>query len=795
MPETMTLPGRAGLYTRDEAAVPLTGVSVVADIVGLCARVTITQRYENRETQPIEAVYVFPLDEGAAVCGFDALIDGTLVEGRAMEREDAFAEYDDAMQKGHGAFLLDEERPDVFQASIGNLPPGKSAIVKVTYVRELEVDHGLLRFVVPTTVAPRYAPAADHRGLGRSDAETLNPPLAWQVPYGLDLTVTLSIPGPIARVESSSHPISLSMADGRTTVTLAKTTTALDRDFVLTVAAEGLNQPRAWVERDSDGRAAIAVGFVPTLPAGTEAVEVIFLVDESGSMKGESIAEVRNALQLCLRSMSAGCRFNIVAFGSDYASLFPESRAYDQRALDAAGPFVDQLTGDRGGTEILPALRSVLERPTVRGLRRQVVVMTDGEVTNTDDVIALAREHSRTTRVFTFGIGASPSRHLVQGLARAGRGTSEFIAPGERIEPKVLRLFARLFAPALDDVTLDWGGLEVTQSPSSLPPVVSGMRMLAYGLASALKPATLTLRGTGANGPVTFEIPLDPSVIEEGHARTEVRAYVPETVVRRPELQFRRVIGTLAARARIRELEESPEWTSARRSRQGRARGGGQASREILELALRYNLASRETSLVAIERRESPVTGDLQLRRVPVVLAAGWGGRRPMATPIQPRARSVDVAYLAASAEMAMGGDDIEFDRLAAPRSAPSRIRASLDRLDGLLRRAASDRHAKLRDRVVALASLQRADGSWPLASPLADILDRPLRTIEKEMPSPDTPLARELWATALALAWLERHAMPLVSEWEMLATKAERWLLANAGGREVRERARQWLG
>ena len=772
MPETMTLPGRAGLYTREEATVPLTGVSVVADIVGLCARVTITQRYENREKQPIEAVYVFPLDEGAAVCGFDALIDGTLVEGRAMEREDAFAEYDDALQRGHGAFLLDEERPDVFQASIGNLPPGKSAIVKVTYVRELEVDHGLLRFVVPTTVAPRYAPGPDHVGLGRSDAETLNPPLAWQVPYGLELTVTLSLPGPIGRVESPSHPISMSMADGRTTVTLAKTSTALDRDFVLTVAADGLSQPRAWVERDSDGRAAIAVGFVPTLPAETEPVEVIFLVDESGSMKGESIGEVRNALQLCLRSMTAGCRFNIVAFGSDYAALFPESRAYDQRALDAARPFVDGLTGDRGGTEILPALRSVLEQPAARELRRQVVVMTDGEVTNTDDVIALAREHSRTTRVFTFGIGASPSRHLVQGLARAGRGTSEFIAPGERIETKVLRLFGRLFAPALDEVTLEWGGLEVAQSPTALPPMMGGTRMLAYGFTSEVKPATLTLRGTGANGPVTFEIPLDPSEAAEG-----------------------RTIGTLAARSRIRELEESPEWTSARRSRQGRARGGGQASREILDLALRYNLASRETSLVAIERRETPETGDLQLRRVPVALAAGWADRRPI---VQPMARPMTLGGERRTRAAAMSADmRIEALCLGAESSAPEGASEPplLSRLSGaIFRRSAPDPHDELRTRVLALASLQRADGSWLLEDGLAHVVDRRLREVEKAMPAPDAPLARELWATALALAWLERHASALVGEWRMLAAKAERWLDAN-GGREVREEARQWLG
>ena len=108
-------------------------------------------------------MYLFPLDEGAAVCGFEALIDGTLVVGEAMEREAAFAKYDDAMQAGHGAYLLDEERPDVFQASVGNLPPGKEALLKITYVSELDVQDGALRFVVPTTVSPRYAPAVGSR--------------------------------------------------------------------------------------------------------------------------------------------------------------------------------------------------------------------------------------------------------------------------------------------------------------------------------------------------------------------------------------------------------------------------------------------------------------------------------------------------------------------------------------------------------------------------------------------------------------------------------------------------------
>jgi len=133
---------RSGLFTTQGSPVPLSGVTIATDISNFCARVSVIQRYVNRESTPIEAVYVFPLEEGAAVCGFEAIIDGTLVIGEVKERDEAFRMYDDAIERGDGAFLLDEERPDVFQASVGNLPPGKEALLKLTYVSELAVEDG-----------------------------------------------------------------------------------------------------------------------------------------------------------------------------------------------------------------------------------------------------------------------------------------------------------------------------------------------------------------------------------------------------------------------------------------------------------------------------------------------------------------------------------------------------------------------------------------------------------------------------------------------------------------------------
>ena len=222
---------------------PLLGVAVDVEITGLCARVSVAHRYVNREATPIEAVYVFPLEEGAAVCGFEAVVDGTVVVGEVQERDTAFERYDKAMERGDGAFLLDEHRPDVFQASIGNLPPGREVLVRVTYVTELAVDDGQLRFTLPTTIAPKYAPEEDRAGVGQPDAEALNPPVAWSVPYGLDLTVRLAMPDGITAIASPSHPVSIAVAEGQAVVTLASAQAALDRDFILTVDAAALGRP------------------------------------------------------------------------------------------------------------------------------------------------------------------------------------------------------------------------------------------------------------------------------------------------------------------------------------------------------------------------------------------------------------------------------------------------------------------------------------------------------------------------------------------------------------------------
>jgi hypothetical protein len=764
MPKTEHETNRSGLFTRDEAPVPLTGVSVEAEITSFCARISVTQRYVNRESTPIEAVYVFPLDEGAAVCGFEAIVDDTVVIGEVKEREEAFRMYDDAMERGHGAFLLDEERPDVFQASVGNLPPGKEALLKLTYVTELSVADGGLRFAIPTTVSPRYSPAEDQIGVGRPDSEALNPPRGWRVPYGLSLSVRIAMPGAISHVESPSHPVSVSVAGNTAAVALSQREAALDRDFVLSLQAIGLDTPQAWIERNADDHShAIAIVFTPTLGVDPVPTEVIFVVDRSGSMGGSSIEEVRNALQLCLRSMIPGCRFNIIGFGSRYDALFPASQEYDERSLKAASDHVAAMQADLGGTEILPALKFVLEQKTNADLTRQVVVLTDGEVTNTDAVLTLVKQHAAQARVFTFGIGAGASHHLVRGLARAGGGSAEFIYPGERIESKVVRQFGRLLSPALTDVRVEWSNLTVTQAPTVVPPVFASGRLLIYGLDSS--PAgspVVRLTATGPAGPMRFDVPVDFSSAVDG-----------------------RTVATLAARARIRELEESPEWMVSRGSRQRERKATG-ISREIVALSIRFGLISRDTSFVAVERRETPVLGDVQLRRIPIALTSGWGGLedeilrgRVHAAHAMPSSAGAPVG--AGPAAAALNLVSHPFEAMQPLRSAPP-ARPFLARAAERLSRARPTTPGpNTPSGMHGLIALQRADGWWELTQEFAAIVGHEWTDLEAAVSGASGPRdeVRRAWATALALDWLVEHASGTQDQWRLLAAKAHKFLNA----------------
>ena len=739
--------------------VPLEGVRIEALLSGPCVEVTLTQRYRNVESVPVEAVYVFPMEEGAAVCGFAARIGDRIVRGKVEEREKAFATYDDAMMDGHGAFLLDQERPNVFTASVGNLRPKEVVELQIKYVAFTRREGAALRFSVPTTVSPRYVPQGKPE-IGQPDGERVNPEHWPSVAYGFQLRVEVEATAALRRVESPSHPIRATLRDRGATVELAQDEAALDRDFVLLVETAEPEKPFAMVAREPDGRRTVMVSFLPDLkPDSALGQEVLFLLDCSGSMRGGSIEQAKRAVLLCMRALGETDSFDILRFGSRHDGLWKEARPFDERSLEEASGYVKGIDANLGGTEILSALRVLLERPRDPKRPRQILLLTDGQVSNDHEVIALAKEHSGHARIFTFGIGAGASEHLVRGVARASRGGAEMIFPGERIEPKVLRAFDRLRTPAFDDARIDWKGLNVEQAPRQMPPIFAGEALTVLARVDSGSVNEIDL--VAGNRRWSVAIDLERPGGYRDAARENSMGPIP----------------VLWARERIRELEEADQRGSSqqRPGREDRKRA------ELVELSVRYGLLSSAASFVAVEERDEKdkAVQKSELRRIPVALTIGWGGVGA-ATPARPAFRRMAVA--SAAMPSAPAPKPMATNRAGAY---PQRPEGFLAKAKAILSDMAPPEPAQLAeskadhdssDRLFDLLMTQKADGSFARSPELSAWLgDRDGKVADAIAKHGEAAVV-----TAVVIALLEMEAADRESEWRPAVTKAKRWLADN---------------
>uniref|UniRef100_A0A663LPC7 von Willebrand factor A domain containing 5B1 n=1 Tax=Athene cunicularia TaxID=194338 RepID=A0A663LPC7_ATHCN len=213
--------------------------------------------------------------------------------------------------------------------------------------------------------------------------------------------------------------------------------------------------------------------------------EFIFLVDRSRSMSGVNINHVKDALLVILKSLMPACLFNVIGFGSTFKTLFPASQPYCEESLAIACESIRRIRADMGGTNILPPLKWVIRQPIHRGHPRLLFLLTDGAISNTGKVLELLRTHSCSTRCYSFGIGPNACRRLVQGLAAVSRGFAEFLAEGERLQPKMIKSLKKAMAPVLSDVSVEWvfpESTEVLVSPISTSCLFPGDHLVGYSI-------------------------------------------------------------------------------------------------------------------------------------------------------------------------------------------------------------------------------------------------------------------------------------------------------------------------
>ncbi|XP_044209486.1 von Willebrand factor A domain-containing protein 5A-like isoform X2 [Thunnus albacares] len=769
-----------GLLTAKKEPVPLKSIEVELEVRDHVATVVSTLLYENKEDKPLEAVFVFPLPGDAAVCHFSAKIGQTQIVAEVKEKQKAHEEYDDALSSGQQAFLLEEsdQSPDIFSLSVGSLPPGESASIRLEYVTELAVqaDDGL-RFCLPAVLNPRYQPQGSEGG----SVQVTSVP-ASLVPYSLSFSARVFSPRPISKVESkcSLDPLQyLNTEKTQATVKLAAGH-KFDRDVELLIYYKDAHQPTAVVEAGQAsakpgtlmGDPVVMLSLYPEFPQAVMSSvascgEFVFLIDRSGSMdcpmdnsnqQETRIGSARDTLLLLLKSLPMGCYFNIYSFGSSYQHIFPKSVEYSEKTMEEALKKVEKMDADLGGTEILEPLKHIYSQPCIPSQPRQLFVFTDGEVGNTKEVINLVRDNSGSHRCFSFGIGEGASSALINGLAKEGGGHAQFITGTDRMQPKVMQSLRFALQPAVVDISVTWDlpkAVSVTVLSPPITTIFQGQRSLIY----------VQLTGQVGAAPCHSEIPLwsDFSALKNSPETAEGCVTVKYSLTGHPsqnQLRFSLkpaedtglTVHRLGARTLIRSLEMDIE---------NEVEQDEGVKQKVVELSVQSGVSSSFTAFIAVNKDDSEaIQGPLLRRNVPAP-------RMMFASYCMMSCASLDICYADDSCE-----------------AEGYRLEECCDEGDEVLQgscpfdnsfEAAMPKQPR-RDPLLQLVSLQKASGCWLLEPALAAALGKTSEEVENPQPS---AVNKEVWATILALIWLHGFKSDVQDEWELLAMKAASWLCA----------------
>src|SRR5215470_11786748 len=431
-----------GRDDQPRAECPLKHTDVKAEVSGQLARVTVTQEFHNPFEEKIEAVYVFPLPQSAAVDDMTMVVGDRTVKGKIKRREEARAIYEAAREVGQATSLLDQERPNIFTQSVANIAPGAEVKITISYVEFLKYEDGTYEFVFPMVVGPRYipgqpigeqtSPAGAPNGGGWApdtsqvpDASRITPrvaPKGERAGHDISIEVNLDTGVPIDELKSTLHEVDVTRPDNhRAVVRLKDQTTIPNKDFILKFDVAGKKISDAvMTHRGAQG------GFFTLMLQPPERVtaadvtpkELVFVLDTSGSMEGFPIEKAKETMKLALDNLYPDDTFNLITFSGDTHILFPQPVPATQENLHRAQVFLASRQGS-GGTEMMKAIRAALDPSDTQDHVRIVCFMTDGYVGNDMEIISEVQKHPNA-RVFSFGIGSSVNRFLLDKMAEEG---------------------------------------------------------------------------------------------------------------------------------------------------------------------------------------------------------------------------------------------------------------------------------------------------------------------------------------------------------------------------------------
>ncbi|KAM7131833.1 LOW QUALITY PROTEIN: protein mono-ADP-ribosyltransferase PARP4 [Ciconia maguari] len=592
-------PVKTGLQDRLGNPVPLEGVYIKARIIDFVAQVVMFQTYTNQNSKPIEAKYVFPLDDKAAVCGFEAFINGKHVIAEVKEKKQAHREYWKAISQSDGAYLMDQDALDIFVISIGNLPPNLTVVIKITCITELSFQHGCITFHIPASVSPWQ----QDKALNENTQDTIKKVCVKVKPQknGFSIDMSIEMPSSIECIHSWTHKLKIKKTDCKAVIKTVENSSLDISGFVLDIWISQVYVPM-WVEKHPNKMSeACMLVFQPFETAFEEkqlSSEVVMLLDCSNSMAGSALHQAK---QIALRVFELFCfkqRMNVIKFGTNFTefSSFSVNIINDLASLKA---FITSATATLGNTDLWNTLRYLsLLFPSGH---HNILLLSDGHIQNESVTFQIVKDNVQHTRLFTCGVGSTANRHMLSSLSQYDAGALEYLDPKSKYnwETKIESQVSTIFSPGCSSVSIKWqqfntGAPEPMQAPAQIQSLFNNERLLVYGLIPHCTQATL---------------------------RAVINDQELQTMVSTTELQKTtgRVLLKLTARAFINDYEDGILHENETKH---------EMKKQILKnmithLSLENSIISQFTSFIAVEKRDTNETCSADAPNVLEIIAQG----------------------------------------------------------------------------------------------------------------------------------------------------------------------------
>lgn len=573
---------------------PLKETSVTVDINGMIADIHVLQTYANEGTAPLNASYMFPASDKVTVHGMQMRIGNQLVTAQIKEKEEAEEEFEEAKEEGKSASLLEEERPNVFSMNVANIMPNDVVSIDLHYTELITPADGIYQFVYPTVVGPRYvSPVLDESGVREEWASTpyLHEGVLPKDKY--DIRVSISAAVPITELTSSSHQVNVVWEnETKAAVFLADASDyAGNRDFILDYKLTGEEISTGLLLNKGENENFFMLMVQPPNrfeTADIPAREYIFVLDISGSMYGYPLDTAKKLIKNLVTDLRETDMFNLILFSDEAYQLSDMSLAATEENAKRAIRMIDAQEGG-GGTELLPALKKAVAIPAKENVSRSVVVITDGYIFDEADIFRLIGENAGTSDFFSFGIGSSVNRYLINGIARTGQG-EPFVVTDEKEADKTAKQFQTYIqSPVMTDIDVSFEGFDVYDvEPAVLPTLYAQKPIILLGKWRG-EPAG-SVRITGKTGSGAYEQSVSVAQIlpntEQVRTKTadDATAQSPSAVTLESD-----TLSYLWAQKKVERLTDY-----------GMTNDNPDVKDEITQLGLTYNMLTPYTSFIAV---------------------------------------------------------------------------------------------------------------------------------------------------------------------------------------------------